>query len=102
MGLDVLSGWPYPVAVGALFVIMLPFVVQALVPLLPSWFPFYTQISSNIFAVQLILYGLAIIIFMRVAPKGLAYSLARVWHAIVPNEQSRRRRRKAESKEVGR
>lgn len=61
--------------IGALFVVMLPVVVQTLLPLLPSWFPFEQQISGNVFAVQLILYGLAIVIFMRVAPRGLAHSL---------------------------
>jgi branched-chain amino acid transport system permease protein len=57
--------------IGAIFVVMLPFVVQALVPLIPTWFLFYDQITGNVFAVQSILYGLAIIIFMRVAPRGL-------------------------------
>jgi branched-chain amino acid transport system permease protein len=69
--------------IGALFVVMLPVVVQALLPLLPSWFPFAQQISTNVFAVQLILYGLAIVIFMRVAPRGLAHSLKQLGRWLV-------------------
>ena len=63
---------------GALVVIMLPFVVQALMPLLPGWFPFYDQITHNIFAVQLIIYGVVIVVFMLRAPNGLASSFRRL------------------------
>ncbi len=69
--------------IGAFFVIMLPVVVQQWLPLLPSWFPFAQQISTNVFAIQLILYGLAIIVFMRVAPKGLAHALKRLGRWLV-------------------
>ena len=68
---------------GAAFVIMLPFAVQAIVPLLPSWFPFYDVISSNIFAVQSILYGIVIVLFMLRLPKGLAYAFRRLGRFIV-------------------
>ncbi|MDF2442526.1 MAG: branched-chain amino acid transport system permease protein, partial [Subtercola sp.] len=68
---------------GAVFVIMLPFVVQALVPLLPTWFPFYDIISGNIFAVQSILYGIVIVVFMLRLPKGLAYAFRRLGRLIV-------------------
>jgi branched-chain amino acid transport system permease protein len=56
---------------GALFVTLLPFVVQALLPLLPAWLPFSSAITSNVFPVQSILYGLVIVIFMLRAPGGL-------------------------------
>lgn len=63
---------------GAVFVTMLPFVVQAFVPLLPSWFPFHDAITSNVFAFQSILYGMAIMIFMWKIPGGLARAFSRL------------------------
>jgi branched-chain amino acid transport system permease protein len=62
---------------GAVFVIGLPFVVQAVAPNLPSWFPFLDQIETNLFAVQLVIYGLAIIVFILKFPRGMAYGLTR-------------------------
>ncbi len=63
---------------GAIFVIGLPFVVQAAAPNLPAWFPFIDQIETNLFAVQSIIYGLAIILFMLRFPRGMAYGLKRL------------------------
>lgn len=63
---------------GALFVTLLPFVVQALLPLLPAWFPFASSIANNVFAVQSILYGLVIVIFMLRAPGGLIVPVRRL------------------------
>jgi branched-chain amino acid transport system permease protein len=63
---------------GAVFVIGLPFVVQAAAPNLPTWFPFIDQIESNLFAVQSIIYGLAIILFILKFPRGMSYGLKRV------------------------
>jgi len=51
--------------------------VQAVVPDLPAWFPFLDQIETNLFAVQLIIYGLAIIVFILKFPRGMAYGLKR-------------------------
>lgn len=56
---------------GAAFVTAVPFIVRELVPLLPGWFPLHDVIASNTFAVQSMIFGLSIIVFMRVAPKGL-------------------------------
>jgi branched-chain amino acid transport system permease protein len=68
---------------GAIFVIVLPFVVQAIVPNLPSWLPFSDAIERNVFSVQLIVYGVVIIIFMLRIPRGMAYGFRRlgVWVA---------------------
>lgn len=60
--------------IGALVVTMLPFVVQALVPLIPDWVPFGSSIQNNAFPVESILYGIVILIFMLRLPRGLAYS----------------------------
>jgi branched-chain amino acid transport system permease protein len=62
---------------GAIFVIGLPFVVQAAAPNLPAWFPFIDQIETNLFAVQSIIYGLAIIVFILRFPRGMSYGLKR-------------------------
>lgn len=56
---------------GAVFVTAVPFLVRELVPLLPTWVPFHDLIADNTFAVQSMIFGLSIIVFMRVAPKGL-------------------------------
>jgi branched-chain amino acid transport system permease protein len=56
---------------GAIFVTAVPFIVRDLVPLIPSWFPGADEIADNTFAVQAIIFGLSIIVFMRVAPRGL-------------------------------
>lgn len=63
---------------GAIFVIGLPFVVQAAAPNLPAWFPFIDQIETNLFAVQSIIYGLAIILFILKFPRGMSYGLKRL------------------------
>lgn len=62
---------------GALFVTLLPVVVQNLVPLLPSWVPLASAISSNVFAVQSIIYGLVIVVFILRVPGGLVVVLRR-------------------------
>jgi branched-chain amino acid transport system permease protein len=62
---------------GAIFVIGLPFVVQAAAPNLPAWFPFIDQIETNLFAVQSVIYGLAIIVFILRFPRGMSYGLKR-------------------------
>jgi len=63
---------------GAIFVIGLPFVVQAVAPNLPSWFPFVEQIEGNLFAVQSIIYGVAIIVFILKFPRGMSYGFKRL------------------------
>lgn len=63
---------------GAIFVIILPFLVQGLVPSLPDWFPFIDVLERNVFAIQLVIYGLAIILFMLKIPKGLVYAFKRL------------------------
>jgi branched-chain amino acid transport system permease protein len=68
---------------GAIFVTMLPYVVQALLPLLPDWFPFSSEISGNVFAVQSILYGLVIVIFMLRVPGGLISAFDALGRVIV-------------------
>lgn len=70
---------------GAIFVTAVPFIVRDLVPLLPEWLPGYDLITENTFAVQSMIFGLSIIVFMRVAPGGLVElwrrlaRLARSW-----------------------
>lgn len=56
---------------GAMFVTAVPFIVRELVPLLPEWLPGHDLIADNTFAVQSMIFGLSIIVFMWVAPKGL-------------------------------
>jgi branched-chain amino acid transport system permease protein len=63
---------------GAVFVIILPFIVQGIVPNLPSWLPFSELIERNVFSVQLIIYGLVIIFFMLKVPRGMAYGFKRL------------------------
>jgi branched-chain amino acid transport system permease protein len=63
---------------GAIFVTAVPFVVREVVPLLPSWFPGQELIADNTFAVQSMIFGLSIIVFMRVAPQGLV----QVWRRL--------------------
>jgi branched-chain amino acid transport system permease protein len=63
---------------GAIFVTGLPFLVEAVAPNLPSWFPFVHAIESNLFAVESIIYGLAIIIFILKYPRGMAYGFRRL------------------------
>jgi branched-chain amino acid transport system permease protein len=63
---------------GAIFVIGLPFVVQAAAPNLPSWLPFIDLIETNLFAVQSIIYGLAIILFILKFPRGMAHGFKRL------------------------
>lgn len=63
---------------GAIFVIGLPFVVQSLVPQIPEWFPLAEDIAGNLFAVQSIIYGVAIILFILKYPRGMAYGLKRL------------------------
>lgn len=63
---------------GAIFVVMIPFIVQAIVPNLPGWLPLANIIERNVFAVQSIVYGLTIILFMLKFPRGLAYAFTRL------------------------
>lgn len=63
---------------GAVFVIALPYVVQAIVPALPSWFPFADLIERNLFSVQLVIYGLVIIVFILRVPRGMSYGFTRL------------------------
>lgn len=63
---------------GAVFVIALPYLVQAIIPALPSWFPFSELIERNLFSVQLIIYGLVIIIFILRVPRGMSYGFSRL------------------------
>jgi branched-chain amino acid transport system permease protein len=67
---------------GAIFVIGLPFLVENLVPRLPSWFPLHEEIASNLFAVQSIIYGVAIILFILKYPRGMAYGFKRLGRLI--------------------
>jgi branched-chain amino acid transport system permease protein len=78
---------------GAIFVTMLPYIVQAVVPLLPSWFPFDSEITGNLFAVQSILYGIAIIIFMWKVPGGLAGAFRRLGRWLARRIDARATRR---------
>jgi branched-chain amino acid transport system permease protein len=68
---------------GAIFVIALPYIVQAIVPALPSWFPFSELIERNLFSVQLVIYGLVIIIFILRVPRGMSYGFSRLGKAIM-------------------
>lgn len=68
---------------GAIFVIALPYIVQAIVPALPSWFPFSELIERNLFSVQLVIYGLVIIIFILRVPRGLSYGFSRLGKTIM-------------------
>jgi branched-chain amino acid transport system permease protein len=63
---------------GAVFVIGLPYLVETIVPWLPDWVPFANEIESNLFAVQSVIYGLAIIVFMLRFPRGMAYGFKRL------------------------
>jgi branched-chain amino acid transport system permease protein len=63
---------------GAVFVVILPYLVQELVPRLPDWVPFSDTIATNLFAVQSIIYGVAIIVFILRMPNGLAYGVKRL------------------------
>ncbi|MEJ1922208.1 branched-chain amino acid ABC transporter permease [Microbacterium sp. KHB019] len=67
---------------GAIFVIALPYIVEAIVPALPSWFPFSDLIERNLFSVQLVIYGLVIIIFILRVPRGMSYGFARLGRSI--------------------
>lgn len=57
--------------IGAVVVTALPVLVREFLPSLPSWFPLSDQIAGNTFAVQSILFGVLVILFMRYAPRGL-------------------------------
>lgn len=67
---------------GAVFVIALPYLVQAIIPALPSWFPFSELIERNLFSVQLVIYGLVIIIFILRVPRGMSYGFSRLGGSI--------------------
>lgn len=67
---------------GAAFVIALPYIVQAVIPALPSWFPFAEVIERNVFSVQLVIYGLVVVIFILRVPRGMSYGFSRLGAAI--------------------
>lgn len=63
---------------GAIFVTVMPFLVRDFLPLLPTWVPGREALIEHSFAVQSIIFGLSIVLFMRVAPKGLVALLRRL------------------------
>lgn len=69
---------------GAVYVTAIPYVVRNIVDALPSWFPGYDSITNSTFSIQLVIYGLSIIAFMRIAPNGLielVRRIARPWRS---------------------
>ena len=83
----VIGGWGViPGSVGAVFVMDLPYLVQDLGLNLPTWVLGRT-IQLDLPEIEAGLYGVAIIVFVLLAPKGLAWLLPRsgnvvAWHAM--------------------
>ena len=56
---------------GAVFVIVVPYGIRVLLPLIPSWVPGTDLMMANVFAVEQVVFGLSVIAFMLFAPSGL-------------------------------
>jgi len=65
---------------GAVFVIGLPYLVNWIATFLPS--EVSSLLSTRLFAVQTLLYGVAIVGFIMFEPRGLVYTAQRVWGAL--------------------
>ena len=80
----VIGGWGliWGSVLGAAFVTGLPYLVQDLGLNLPSWFPAQGTIQLNLPEIKAGLYGVAIIVFVLAAPKGLAWLLPRAGNAL--------------------
>ena len=80
----VIGGWGliWGSVLGAAFVTGLPYLVQDLGLNLPSWVPAQGTIQLNLPEIEAGLYGVAIIVFVLAAPKGLAWLLPRAGNAL--------------------
>jgi len=58
--------------IGATFVVALPYVVQNLVARAPAGIPGMTAINRHVFDIEVVLYGLSIVLFLLLEPRGLA------------------------------
>jgi branched-chain amino acid transport system permease protein len=56
---------------GAAFVVALPFLLSSLAQYAPSSGPIGSLFTDNVFELQIIIYGLAIILFLLIEPRGL-------------------------------
>jgi branched-chain amino acid transport system permease protein len=80
----VIGGWGliWGSVLGAAFVTGLPYLVQDFGLNLPSWVPAQNTIQLNLPEIEAGLYGVAIIVFVLAAPKGLAWLLPRAGNAL--------------------
>lgn len=80
----VIGGWGlmWGPVLGAAFVTGLPYLVQDLGLNLPSWVPAQGAIQSDLPQIESGLYGVAIVVFVLLAPKGLAWLFPQAGRAI--------------------
>jgi branched-chain amino acid transport system permease protein len=80
----VIGGWGliWGSVLGAAFVTGLPYLVQDLGLNLPTWVPGQSTIQLDLPEIEAGLYGVAIIVFVLLAPKGLAWLLPRAGNVV--------------------